>query len=83
MNDKLLKSIALAIQIILLLLVLAYGITGFGITQGRIVSMLTFGLLSQPMAFLVHDNLLIPFIIFLLLHIFYKPLAGVLFKVRK
>ncbi len=83
MSDRLVKYIALAVQIILLLLLLAYGITGYGITQGRIVSMLTFGLLSQPVAFLVHDNLLIPFLIFLILHIFYRPLAGLFLKAKK
>jgi len=46
-----------------------YVITGFGITQFRIVESLTFGLLTKPLAFTIHENLLIPFLILLILHI--------------
>ncbi len=51
-----------------------YVITGFGITQFRIVESLTFGLLTKSLAFTIHDNLLIliPFLILLILHIYFS-----------
>jgi hypothetical protein len=50
-------------------MLLLYGITGLGITQYRIVEAVTLGLLSKPLAFMIHDNLLIPFLFLLALHI--------------
>jgi cytochrome b subunit of formate dehydrogenase len=55
---------------LLLAVIVFYLITGFGITQYRIVEHLTFGWLSKPLAFKVHDNLLIPFIVLLILHVY-------------
>lgn len=66
-------KVNLARQIVhwLLLAVLAlYLITGFGITEYRVVEQVTFGLLTKPLAFKIHDNLLIPFIILMILHIY-------------
>jgi hypothetical protein len=83
MNDKLLNVSRTIVQIILLLLLIAYGISGFGITQFRIVETLTFGLISKPFAFQLHDSLVIPFIIFLLLHIFFRPLSRLFIKDKK
>ena len=50
-------------------LVVIYIITGFGITEFRAVETLTFGLLTKNLAFKVHNNIWIPFIILLGLHI--------------
>jgi cytochrome b subunit of formate dehydrogenase len=55
---------------LLLAVIVLYLITGFGITQFRVVEQVTFGLLSKNLAFQVHDNLLIPFIVLLGLHIY-------------
>lgn len=50
-------------------LVILYILTGFGITQFRIVEQLTMGLLTKSVAFKIHLDLIIPFIILLVLHI--------------
>ena len=50
--------------------ILLYGITGYGITHYRIVESATLGLLTKPLAFKIHDNLIIPFLILLVLHIY-------------
>ncbi|MFC2005945.1 hypothetical protein ACFLVG_03175 [Chloroflexota bacterium] len=49
--------------------VIAYVVTGFGITEFRTVETVTFGLLTKPLAFEIHDNLFIPFLLLLVLHI--------------
>jgi dolichol kinase len=55
---------------LLLAVLVLYLVTGFGITQYRVVEHLTLGLLTKPLAFKIHDNLLIPFIILMILHIY-------------
>ena len=71
MKNVLKQNLARRVVIWLLLAVLAlYLISGFGITEFRIVEHLTFGLLSKPLAFMIHDNLLIPLIILMILHIY-------------
>jgi dolichol kinase len=71
MKNILKESLARQIVHWLLLAVLVlYLITGFGITQYRVVEHLTLGLLTKPLAFMIHDNLLIPFIILMILHIY-------------
>ena len=59
---------------LLTIVVIVYLITGFGITQYRIVEPLTFGLLTRSLAHRIHINLEIPFIILLVLHIWFLPL---------
>jgi cytochrome b subunit of formate dehydrogenase len=46
-----------------------YVLTGLGITEYRIVEPLTFGLLTKTLAFTIHNNLLIPFLVLLTSHI--------------
>ena len=58
----------------LLALIILYFITGFGITEFRTVETITFGLLTKSLAFKIHNNLLIPFLILLILHVFQRPL---------
>jgi hypothetical protein len=77
------RIIKLSIQAILLLLLAAYMVTGLGITEARTIETLSLGLLTKPAAFEIHSNLLLPFIIFLVLHITYKPLSKAVFKQRK
>jgi cytochrome b subunit of formate dehydrogenase len=67
---------------LLTVVVIIYLLTGFGITQYRIVEPLTFGLLTKNLAHIVHMNLEIPFIILLILHIWLLPLLRY-FRSRK
>jgi dolichol kinase len=50
--------------------IVLYGITGYGISHYQIVEPATMGLLSKPWAFRIHDNLMIPFVVLLALHIY-------------
>ena len=54
----------------LLAVLLLYVVTGFGITAYRTVEFLTFGLLGKALAFKIHDDLIIPFIVLIGLHIY-------------
>lgn len=58
----------------LLVLVILYIFTGFGITQFRIVEQLTMGLLTKNVSFKIHLGLSIPFIILLALHVSFLSL---------
>ena len=55
---------------LLLAAIVLYLVTGFGIAEYRVVESLTFGLLTKPLAFKIHNNLLIPFLVLLILHIY-------------
>jgi cytochrome b561 len=55
-------------------LVIIYLVTGFGITEFRIVEPLTFGLLTKNLAQKIHISIEIPFIVLLVLHIWLLPL---------
>jgi hypothetical protein len=57
------------IQYTLLLVLALYLISGFGITEFRIVEFLSFGVFSKNIAFILHNSLLIPMLILLILHI--------------
>lgn len=73
MRNVLKQSLAKRIvQWLLLAVIILYGITGFGITEYRAVELLTFGLLSKSLSFKIHNNLLIPFIVLLGLHIYQR-----------
>jgi dolichol kinase len=54
----------------LLAVLFFYVLTGFGITSYRTVESITFGLLTKPLAFKIHDNLIIPFVVLIGLHIY-------------
>jgi hypothetical protein len=43
-------------------------VSGFGITEFRIVETLTFGLLNKSLAFKIHEVVWIPFVVLLVLH---------------
>lgn len=49
--------------------IIFYIMTGFGISHFQIITPITFGLLSKPIAFQLHSYLIFPFIILLILHI--------------
>jgi len=78
-NQRLMKR---TIHWLLTVVVIIYLITGFGITEYRIVEPLTFGLLTKNLAHKIHINLEIPFIILLILHIWLLPLLKY-FKSKK
>jgi len=61
------------IQWALLIVTAIYILTGLGITQFRIIEPATFGLLNKNLSFAIHDNLLIPFIVLLALHVLIRP----------
>ena len=54
----------------LLAVIALYVLPGFGITSYRTVESITFGLLTKPLAFKIHDGLIIPFIVLMGLHIY-------------
>ena len=51
------------------ILIILYIFSGLGITYYQIIEAITFGGLSKLAAFQLHDTLLIPFLIVLVLHI--------------
>ena len=63
------------IRWLLLVAVILYALTGFGITEFRTVETLTFGLLTKNLAFRIHEILWIPFAILLAAHVLYSPLT--------
>jgi cytochrome b subunit of formate dehydrogenase len=63
------RLIEKTIRWLLVVGIIIYIVTGYGITEFRIVEHLTFGLLTKSLAFKIHDALAIPFMTLLLLHI--------------
>ena len=57
---------------LLIAVIAVYLITGFGMTEYRIVEPLTFGLLTKLLAFKIHTILWMPFLILLILHIYQR-----------
>lgn len=68
-------AIEAAIRYLLLALTLIYLISGLGITQYQIVEPLTLGLLTRNLALRIHDFLLAPFVVLLLVHVLFGPAA--------
>ena len=52
--------------------VVLYIVTGYGITQYRVVEKLSFGLLNKAVSFKLHSYLIIPLLVFLGLHLFFS-----------
>jgi len=52
--------------------VLACLISGFGISEFRVMETITFGLLTKNVAFRIHDIIWIPFVGLMVLHVFYS-----------
>ena len=65
-TQKLVKQVTIWLLAIIIVL---FFLTGFGITEYRVVESITFGLLSKNLAFKIHAQLWIPFLIFLALHV--------------
>jgi len=54
---------------LLLVVTILFLITGFGISEFRVVETLTFGWLTKSWAFRMHYSLWIPFLVLLILHV--------------
>ena len=61
-----------AVHWLLALLTIVFIITGLGITEYRIIEPLTVGLLTKNLAFRIHSDFWIPFVILLTLHILFS-----------
>jgi cytochrome b subunit of formate dehydrogenase len=77
------KTFKAAVHWSLLILTVLYLVSGLGITQYRIIEAVTLGLLTIYLAFRVHDDLLIPFIALLCLHILIEPVAWIYSRRKK
>lgn len=55
---------------LLAIIIAMYIISGFGITEFRVVESLTFGLLTKVLSFQVHEYLWLPLVVLLALHIY-------------
>ena len=53
----------------LLVAILLYVLTGYGITEFRTVERITFGLLTKPLSFQIHHYLIYPMAALLSLHV--------------
>ena len=67
---------------LLLVVILLYLVSGFGITEFRVVETLTLGLLTKSLAFKMHDVLWVPLLILLVLHMFMPSFSRLLRKPR-
>lgn len=74
MNNDRIRLVRKILNWSLLVLVIVYIVTGFGITQFRIVEQLTMGLLTKSLSFKIHFDLIIPLIILLALHVSFSSL---------
>jgi hypothetical protein len=80
MKQSLVKKI---IDWMLYAVTILYIITGLGITQYRITERLTFGLLSKSFSLSIHENLLVPFLILLSMHLLFRPITQIYSTLRK
>ena len=53
------------------LVVVAYIVTGYGITNYQLVEKLSFGLLTKSRSFIIHSYLIYPLVVFLAIHVYY------------
>jgi cytochrome b subunit of formate dehydrogenase len=64
---KLLRNL---VHWVLVVYLIVYVVTGLGIIEWRTVEPLTFGMLGKALAQQIHDNMHIPFIILLVIHVY-------------
>ena len=83
MNKQRLRWIKRAIRWSLVIVTVAYILTGFGITEFRAVESLTFGLLDKAWAHKIHTNLEVPFITLLALHVLLGPAVRAFTALRR
>lgn len=63
------RQISRLVHYLLLIAIALYLVSGLGITYYRTMEKLTLGLLTKPLSFTLHNYLLIPFLILLVLHL--------------
>ena len=63
------RIIKTSVDIVLMVFIVLYILTGFGVTEYRIVESVTFSVLSKPVSHIIHSNLIMPFIAILIIHI--------------
>jgi len=80
MNQILVKKI---VDWTLYAVTIVYVLTGLGITQYRIIELLTLGLLSKSFSLKIHENLLVPFLILLSMHILFRPITQIYSALKK
>jgi cytochrome b subunit of formate dehydrogenase len=68
----LMKKARLITHWLLLAVSLLFLVSGFGISQFRTVEALTGGLFGKALAFKMHEALWIPFVVLLVLHIYFS-----------
>lgn len=66
------KSIKKIVQLILLILIAIVIISGLGISYYQSIEGITGGLLSKNLSFQLHTILFLPFLLILLIHIFFS-----------
>jgi hypothetical protein len=66
---------------LLLVVVLLYILTGFGISQYQVIGVITFGFLTKVLAYKIHSLLIYPLVVLLVLHVL--PLIMAKFKQSK
>ena len=64
-----LRIVSLIIHWLFFVITIVLLVSGLGITYARQVEKLSFGLLSKPIAFKIHEIIWIPFIILLFVHL--------------
>jgi cytochrome b subunit of formate dehydrogenase len=57
------------VQYVLLFILFLYLLSGFGITEFRVIEFVSFGVLTKNIAFILHNNLIIPMAVLLVIHI--------------
>jgi cytochrome b subunit of formate dehydrogenase len=59
-----------AVHWFLMVIIGFFLVTGFGISEFRIVERVTFGLLTKQLAFRIHSELWLPLVVLLVLHLY-------------
>jgi len=75
-KKKVFRIISRIIHWLLVVILLIYLITGLTINYFQIAESITFGYFSKLQATKIHDALLIPFVVMLVLHIVIVIIAG-------
>ena len=65
------RTLEKATHWLLAVAIILYVVSGYGISEFRVVERITFGLLSKPLAFRMHTILTMPFLVLLGLHIYF------------
>jgi len=76
LTRKIIKWSLLVVTVLLL-------VSGLGISYFRVVETVTFGLLSKPLSFKLHNFVWIPFVVLLLLHVFINQITKLIRRFKK